>query len=428
LIKSGIVIEAKEKYAFVLNDDGNYEKVVAKKGLMLGRRIIYTEEDIYPGRRFGRKTCTKWMVSAAILILAFAFTFGPEMLFMRQVYAVISLDINPSIQYYIDKQEKVLRVEAMNDDGTLLLSPDMNGMEIDEAINKTITKADEGLYIKKDSGILVSAVALKPEKADFAEKMAQKIFDNSIVVNKHLEVLVIKAGESDLKASRTKDISIGKYKAIELYGEDQKLSIDQIRGMKATEIIESGMINSKEVQVYTNCDQNNDAMKIEKDNLQEEKEKTDYEDDAGILLEKMDGKNMEISSDKLAIPKPNTEEKTEDSDISEDFFQEKVTIEEENGLKKEEAVKELENGKAQLFEDEIETEVYIDEESEAKAKEKDKAEERIEAKAKEKDKAEKRKEAKSKEENVKKAYGKVKEEKKNQKENKTKSKLKACKN
>jgi len=311
LISKGIVIEVKKNYGIVLSDEGIYEKLVKKGSLSEGDRIIYTREDIYAARHAGHKKIYRTLVSAAMVIFAIAMALGFENLPSQNVYAVVSMDINPSIQYYLDKNDLVLRTEAMNEDGLDIVGCGLEGLSIEKAINRTLEEAEKTHYLKSDSKIIVSAVELKSGKLDYAEKIAEKIFVEPMIAQNKIEVFVLEVDRNDYEESRSMDTSLGKYKVYEIRGEDSSGSLEDINGMKASEIIEKDMLDEGKVHVFKNTekDQQNEISN-QSNNMKKTPEKTQKaETDEKTELTIMPGdENEKLSMEDLSKRGQNLEE------------------------------------------------------------------------------------------------------------------------
>jgi hypothetical protein len=476
LISSGIVIKVNKKCGIVLNDEGIYEKIVKRGNIGEGDKIIYTRDDIYIEKSGGHMAIGKGLISAAVIIFAIVIAFGFETFPTREVYAVVSIDINPSVQYYLDKNDLVLRTEAMNEDGLDIIEPEIKGMRIEEAINNTLKAAERTHYLKNNSKILVSAVLLKPGETDYTKKLAEKIFDDSMVVDNRIEVVVLEVDEADYEQSRIMKTSLGKYKVYELRSEDSVCSLEEIKDMKATEIIESEMIDLEEVLVYTNYIENDGVGKMEgnrENSLPDEEDTPESEDSNDAYIENIDNENMNRNIEASVMTKKEIEKtikrKKDDSDSIESDDEEceiameyeilcKEEIEEKmkgnknttkkkvdsdsietnnegfkiavenKGLRKEEALEEVNNGKAHLLEYEIAIEGCVDsslsKEAESRVKEKKQSDEESKPKVKEKKQSdeESKPKVKEKKQSDEESKPKVKEKKRSSEESEPKIK------
>ena len=106
-MNKGMIMEVKKSYAIALNDKGIMDKITFKKNMEVGQKIFYFEDDIVKAtanKVHRHNSFIKAFGSIAALFLL-VFTFFNTMKY-EQAYAVVSLDINPSIQIEADSNKK----------------------------------------------------------------------------------------------------------------------------------------------------------------------------------------------------------------------------------------------------------------------------------------------------------------------------------
>lgn len=96
-----------------------------------------------------RKKNISLISAAAIFLLVLGVSFG---FIWRQTYravdSVVALDVNPSVELKINKEEKVISVDALNGDaGVLLDGMDLKGTELNVAINALIGSMVKNGYL-----------------------------------------------------------------------------------------------------------------------------------------------------------------------------------------------------------------------------------------------------------------------------------------
>ena len=132
-----VVLEIRDKKAAVLTHGGQILKV-SNKHYMVGQEVNIkeaSEKVVDMARNAGR-----WMPAAAAA--AFLFVIGRLMCLSMEPYGVVSLDVNPSIEFTINNMDKVLYVNGVNDDGKDILEgiseKKLINQDIDKAVNVTI--------------------------------------------------------------------------------------------------------------------------------------------------------------------------------------------------------------------------------------------------------------------------------------------------
>ncbi|ATD55313.1 anti-sigma factor domain-containing protein [Clostridium chauvoei] len=93
----GLVMEIKNNTAIVMKDDGSIIKIKYKDGINVGDKIIFLKEDIIDIKNYGYKKILSIAALFMVAILLYL-NFKPT-----DLYAVVSLDVNPSIDLKLDK-------------------------------------------------------------------------------------------------------------------------------------------------------------------------------------------------------------------------------------------------------------------------------------------------------------------------------------
>ena len=120
-----LVVEIRRRKAAVLLDDGRVI-LVPDKNYAAGQEL-----ELHSARNM-RKRTVAWAASAAAAILIFV----GALLYMAPYYYV-SLDVNPSIEFSVNRLDQVLEVNAVNSDAQGIVS-EMNGTDhipVEQAVN-----------------------------------------------------------------------------------------------------------------------------------------------------------------------------------------------------------------------------------------------------------------------------------------------------
>lgn len=158
-----VIVEIKDNVAAVLSEDGRISKIRNKK-YSVGQEIVLKKTNTY----------IKIAVSSAAAMMLFTTTawayFTP--------YSYVSIDINPSFEFSINRFDRVLNVKAMNYDGERVADgigvSGLRNKEIKEAVKTVIVELKNQGYIdyEKRVGIVVAASSKSQEKTDMlAEKL-----------------------------------------------------------------------------------------------------------------------------------------------------------------------------------------------------------------------------------------------------------------
>lgn len=123
----------------------------------------------------------------------------------RQIDSVIGIDVNPSVELSINRRERVLKAEALNEDGNQILSDmDLKGVDLNVAVNAVVgSMVTHGYLDDLDNAILVTvsndsmtrASALRSSVVGNIEKTLEEnqvqavVYDQQAVENDEIEEL-----------------------------------------------------------------------------------------------------------------------------------------------------------------------------------------------------------------------------------------------
>lgn len=133
------------------------------------------------------------------------------------ITAVYALDINPSFELSVNKQDKVITIVAINDDAKTMSFEDLIGQEAALVIEELIKRAETVGFINSedlvDDYILVTAIPMTDKDLDQSIAIADKINKQTktSTVLQSLNVAVIKSDLITLRLAEDKKIPIGLY-------------------------------------------------------------------------------------------------------------------------------------------------------------------------------------------------------------------------
>ena len=269
MVYKGCVIKVEDRFAVVLTTGAQYLKIIKKDGLILGKEILFVEEDLY---REKVSNIRSFGLVAAVFILFFLsitlYNGLGQWLPLQQVAAVVSIDINPSLELEVNKENKVLRSVAINEEGKLLMDTSLKGLTIEAAVVKVVNKAKSLQYITAEKNtILISTVVLKEEA-----KVSQPQIEDAILEKIHeedglqeLQVIYVRSKKEDMEKAREEKISIGKYEVyLEAKAEKREITVEQIRKAKVQELVNQGVGQLKVKEAVKKKSENEKEQKKEK--------------------------------------------------------------------------------------------------------------------------------------------------------------------
>ena len=211
-----VVLEIKEKWAAVLCEDGVIRKV--KKGnFKVGDSFDFEVENHKKVVSIG--SLRRNMVgSAAALFLIVVGVAGTYSYNNVLACSYVSLDINPSIEYTLNRQDKVVAVKGLNNDGQEIADEliSVRKVTLKEALKETKQLLTQKNYLKSGSSedVLIDISANNSARTDALKKEALSVFGTELTKGELNLVLT----ESDLKEHKRASslgISTGEYKQIQ---------------------------------------------------------------------------------------------------------------------------------------------------------------------------------------------------------------------
>lgn len=130
-------------------------------------------------------------------------------------YSYVSLDINPSLEFSVNRFEKVIGVHAFNEDAekVLLASDNIKYKEIDDALEQILNVASDQGFLKKDelnSIMFVVTSGNKKEETVMLNKVSMASTEVLSQLSSNYEVILETTKMSTYKEAKKQNISPGK--------------------------------------------------------------------------------------------------------------------------------------------------------------------------------------------------------------------------
>lgn len=203
----------------------NYSKKYYEERLYNSKKLyarIVNELPIHPTEPMKTRNGFK-LAFALIAVAALALTLGFQ---LRQVspkvaYAIVSVDINPSFELTAAEDGSVLSIEAINDDAKTIITEDLIGLPVEQAVEQLIIRATEAGFINADDEtedyVIVSTVLLDETNPDLDEEQDEldetigDELEDSDEIDDTTVVTLIKATMREKFEADGKDIPLGLY-------------------------------------------------------------------------------------------------------------------------------------------------------------------------------------------------------------------------
>ena len=145
----GIVIEIKDQIILIMTPDGQFKQIAKQaRSYQIGEEITYV--DTYRKPYLNWRSPRPFAIAAAsvfcIMVIALLSLFG-DGISANKVAAYVTVDINPSIEVGIDKNENVIEVRGINDAGVMLIkNMTFKGLTLEDFSELIVQKIEEFHY------------------------------------------------------------------------------------------------------------------------------------------------------------------------------------------------------------------------------------------------------------------------------------------
>ena len=215
--------------AVILDIDKNEATVMTDGGDIIGIRNNGYEigQEIILHRRKKRASINRITGIVAAAAAALVITGGIGVYAYYTPYGTVSLDVNPSIEYTINRFDRVLDVNGINDDGEdILLGLDTKKLintNIETAIEDTIEQIDaEGYFSDEDGNYVVLAASTKEEA--HTDTLLTSL-EGNVKQRQNVEPIAFKVTDAEITEAHSQGISPGK-----------KMMVDRLEGVSGEEI------------------------------------------------------------------------------------------------------------------------------------------------------------------------------------------------
>ena len=269
----GIVMEVKKDYSLVMKEDSQIVRVKNKEGMKKGDINIFLEEDLYEEKiSNNKKNKNKIIVSILSIAVVLAIIVLPMMQNNKiNSYALVSLDINPSINFELDDDMNIVSIRGINKDGKNLNLESLNGLTLDEGLKKLkIDLENEKYNLSKDS-IIVGFTFLTDKEDNAYENDVKNIIGTEF---KDSKTAFFKGTKENSEVAEQKGMSLGRYEA--KLSMDEDIMEEQIENMSVEEILD--LLKNKK-NIYLNEEQVEELQDELEDRLEDSYEDDDDDDD-----------------------------------------------------------------------------------------------------------------------------------------------------
>ena len=208
-----VVLEKSGSRYTVLGKNGTFRQVHRRLNAEVGEEIeIRTGIESFRGLRV-------WAGVAALFLLVITTLLGWNLYQAPTAVALLSVDINPSLQFSIDEQGHLLKVQTQNEDAKRMLNQiDLTGKPMDEVLEQIVTQAYNQKFLNSEQHWVV--VGYSPMTDKTSQQIPKELNENQIITwvtetveqkgfTPQVAVFPLTAQESELAQKR--DLTLGEY-------------------------------------------------------------------------------------------------------------------------------------------------------------------------------------------------------------------------
>lgn len=295
-----VVVEIKNSFAAVLSDDGCIS-TIKNNNYEIGQ-VVQTSNPIV---QFSKKIAVFAASAAAFVIL------GVGAWAYATPYTYVSVDVNPSIEYTVNRFNRVLTVKAMNDDGEEIINEisldDLKNKTIEEALLQTVNQITASGYFTRtmEGGIVITTASKDDEAADKLATDLQLAVEAEISESE--EDVIVEAYSVTLeRVSEAKELGVtpGKLNLVEKLqasaADPTTINVEEWLDRPVKEIMKATKENRKASVVSGAAisfeDKEEQKNQAKEDKLKERDEQQLLREDAKV--DKHDSKSNEITKEK----------------------------------------------------------------------------------------------------------------------------------
>lgn len=141
-----VIVECSNSAAVALCDDGTFKKL-KNRGYSIGQELFIKQ------RHSTNRMVQKLSICASLALVLLSFV-GIGSYSYVEPYSYVSLDINPAIEYALNRYDKVISVSGINDEGQQVVSSiesDIKNQNITTALGVTIGQLEKDNYIVQEA-------------------------------------------------------------------------------------------------------------------------------------------------------------------------------------------------------------------------------------------------------------------------------------
>lgn len=211
-------MDVDDRFLTLLTPEGEFLKArKQKQDYFIGEEIVFFPIienkknkslffNFFPGKALTAATAAVFIASA---------TFIP-FYNSNQVYAYMSIDVNPSIELAVNDDLEVIELEAFNPEGKQIISEikDWKKRNVTTVTSDILAEIKEQGFFQNHDKVVISTVNSEKKELKVEKKLEANIEEiEEKIEQENLQLTVVHATKEERKAAHDQGVTIGAYKA-----------------------------------------------------------------------------------------------------------------------------------------------------------------------------------------------------------------------
>ena len=323
--QSGCIMEIRKGSMMVMTSDCLFKEIKKQDNAEVGMEVEFLQSDIIK-RKNNRYMSYIAAAAAFMLVVISSIFFFKGWDNTIQPVAILTIDINPSIELKLDKNNTVIAAEALNSDADELPLSELISKSPLDALNIIVDAATNKGYITESdvNFILITSVALTADATDYVDELMVELKDKvqaSNSSNKSIVVYTMKSDKETLEKARTEGVSVGRVEIMKQI-QEKKSDIDykEANSRKVNELVNEVIVKKAEKEAAKELKEQEKT--IEKESKEENKASKDSKDVKQDEKKEIKNEVKQKTEDKKEDKKENKIEDKRDQKIDKDDLKE----------------------------------------------------------------------------------------------------------
>ncbi|MGE5484869.1 MAG: anti-sigma factor domain-containing protein [Ignavibacteriales bacterium] len=167
----GLLLEVRGNRGVVMTPDGRFESVPVASGDRVGDEVQFSPRtsliNLVAAPALRRKGLGGRAIAAALIIgLMLAFV-GEAIRVQNTAVAYVEVDINPAVELGIDRNNRVVSVEGLDEDGRdVVAGLDLKHLDLEQAVTRVAGAAEEKGYVSPESEDNTVLITVTPARGN----------------------------------------------------------------------------------------------------------------------------------------------------------------------------------------------------------------------------------------------------------------------